>query len=482
MFSMTLSTADSRRSADDARIFYCRTFTFTLHEFLDLVQLLLEAFDGHIPEQLYAWEALTSAINLAIDTDTLIYIRYIGTTNGTAWNRYVNDLTSGSVQGLHRIFYEICQAEFPDVLANAEIEEFDRASIEMILRCARQRLANTREQGLIALFGPSTLLNTAAGGLTAEVVFDATDDREFLNFRTRSIELLENHATDTADLNGLREYGRTVQRYTVNNPISTNSVTYPITNSARDLLVSQANAACVGDYAVLLTIGSDLGPHSFQDMSPFFSGPGRSSALMVSTLQHLLELELGFSTTAQYQISNLQKLNFFPFIDFYPWAKKTQTDLVAATNIARGGLQTTNPVILLTLSEHVASVALGNFHHARGMPRGENIGSICGKVFMVKYDDDPSANNDDCVCLLVPVLHPGGISRAGDNKLYMRLFTKSLSMAWLAMDTAVQVLAEGGTDKRTMCKKIMQILKSKAGPGTPFYQSFEKLRADYRKL
>lgn len=482
MFSMTPSTRESRRTPGDYRVFYCRTFTFTLHEFSDLIQLLLEAFGNHIPDQVLAWEALMAVLDTQTDNNVHIYVRYIGTTNGTAWDRFISDLTSGSIQGLHRIFYEICLNEFPDVLANAEIEEFDRATIEMVLRCARQRLANDREQSLIALFGRSTLLNTAVGGFAAEMVFDEADNRDFLNLQTRAFEMLEQHATDGPDLNEIRNYGLAVQRYATNNPVSTNSAAFPITNTVRDMLVSQANAACIDGNAVMVTIGSDIGPHGFHDMTPFFSGSGRSAALMVSTLQHFLELELGFTTTSQYRILELQKRNFLPFVDLYPFAKKTQTDLPAAMSMMRHILQTLSPLVAVTLSEHVASVALSSFQHARGLPRGETIGSICGKVFAIKYNDNVSADDDDCVCLLVPVPHPGGIAHAGDNKLYMRLFTKSLSVAWLAMHLAAKFMAQGTLSKKQLCREIMKALKSKIGPGTEFDENFEKLRAEYRKF
>lgn len=479
MFSLTESNASSLKVQEDVTVFYCRTFTFTVNEFLDLVQMLLDEHQDSIPTQLYEWDHYASILNVGADDDVPIHIRYIGQTTRTAWSRYKADLLL-HVQGLHRSFIEICQNEFPEVLASAEVEEFDRGSIEMLLRCSKQRLANVREQALIALFGPSTLLNSSIGGFGAAFEFNEIDDREFLAFKTKGVQYLEQNATSISPLEELRQYGQLIQDHATKNPESTNSANYPITDNVRDMMVNQSVAAMVGRYTPLVTIGSDLGVFGQEECKPFFHGYARASALTVDCLSHFINVELGYTTTQEHQVSALQTQHFLPFVDLYPWAKKSKIDLQGAMRILRRYLQIVNPLVVLTFSEHVTGVALGGFHHANGMPRGHNMGSVTGRVLVSKYDHDAGAREHDCICLVIPCIHPGSFAHTGNNKLHMRLFAKSLAVAWLALSLATQVMARGQKTKREMCKEVIDLMKPLVGQGSDFNNTFDKLRKDYQ--
>lgn len=482
MFSMSPSGPNDLKTGDQNMYFYCRTFTFTLTEFLALYQELLKENIEPAAIQLKAWEKQVQPLDPVTDADTPIYLRYIGLTTRTPWSRYKTDLSdSGKIFGLHRRFIELCRAKFQDVLAAADIEYFDLGTIEMDMVCSKQRLGDVREQSLNALFGRNFLLNSSVGGLSAVALFHKDDDRQFLNLRTRTINRIEQNAAPLSDLSDLHEYGRDIQQYASRNAESTGSVERPINDEIRDMLVQAAIPAMVKGHAVLVTIGSDLAPSAWDEKKPFTSGYSRSGALTMDHFNHIVHLEMGFTNTAQYQVTALQRQGFFPFVDLFAWTRKDlKLDLTAAMRLLRQYLAATSPMVLLTFSDTVSGVALGKFQHARGIPSGQSMVSISGKPYLSKYDHNPSATEDDCCCIVVPCIHPGVMAHSGDQVIYQRLFAKSLTVAWLAANLVIGELVYSTRTKTEICTSVMKAMHSLIGKDTDFGRSLEKIRTDIR--
>lgn len=482
MFSMSPSGSNDLKSSDQNMYFYCRTFTFTLTEFLALYQELLQENIQPLAIQMKAWEKQVAALDPVADADTPIYLRYIGLTTRTPWSRYKTDLSdSGKIFGLHRRFIELCRAKFQDVLGAADIEYFDQATIEMDMVCSKQRLGDVREQSLNALFGRNFLLNSSVGGLSAVAKFHKDDDQEFFKLRTRTIQRIEQNATSLSDMSDLYQYGRDIQQYASRNAESTGSVDRPINDDIRDMLVQAAIPTTVKGHAVLVIIGSDLAPSAWDEKKPFTSGYSRSGALAMDHFNHIVQLELGYTSTAQYQASALQRQGFFPFVDLFPWTRKDpKHDLTAAMRLLRQYLAATSPMVLLTFSDAVSGVALGKFQHARGISSGQSMVSISGKPYLSKYDHNASATEDDCCCIVVPCIHPGTMAHSGDQIIYQRLFAKSLAVAWLAANLVIGELVYSSRSKSEICASVMKAMHALIGKDTDFGRSLEQVRKDIR--
>lgn len=298
-----------------------------MHEFHQLLQYLFEEYFHDFPDQLVVWAELTYKYWRSAPDSLKIYIRYIGQTGRTAWRRYKEDLDPSLTSGLNRTFIQTCQNHFPQILAEAQIHEFHTATIDFELKTSQRRVADTREQALIAVFGPQTLLNSSVGGFDAVIEHDQTDRSEFEALLTKSIKHLEWHAEVPEDTNAIAEYGDKIQAFTTENQDSTNALSYPITDEVKALLIKQATPAMVNGHTILLTVGCDMAVNGYQSKKPFFHGGLRSSEITTSVLNDMVQRELGYSTTKEYRVASLHDQNFLPFVDLFPWAKKDMQDL-----------------------------------------------------------------------------------------------------------------------------------------------------------
>lgn len=476
---ISLSPATPNAPSEEATaVFYVRTFTFYLEEFLLLIQLCLDEFGGNLPNQVLAWQQLLTRLSDDEDPLTPIYVRYIGYTTRPAavLLRFHEDMTTKKVSGFNGDFLRICRNEFPEVLAAVEIEVFDKATIEVPLRHAQAQVPDLREQSAIALFGP-TLLNTSVGGVDALIEPDPQDLNEFGAFRTRTIVKFELFTTKQY-IDKIRGVFRAAQVYANNHPATTNTVSFPITDQVRDYMANQAMPATYKGCTIMLTIGSDLGTESYSSLIPFFHGGVRSSLVTMEAMENLAYTELGYSSTAERRLPDLQKQGFLPFIDLLPWARKDMQDLPYAMQLLRRNMHASNPVIAVTYSPLVTGVCLGACHQKEGMRRDESISKVSGTLVMSKYDHDPAENDDDRCFIVIPCIHPGSLRYAKDDKHLGRIFAKTLAVAWVAMDVAFDVL-QNESNKRKACQQIIARVNAKTGPHTDFGKTFQKVRDDY---
>lgn len=170
LYSMMCLPASDRTSQlpiEGSTMNYVRTFTFKSHEVVNSLQLLFDEYQGgHFPDQLAVIWSLESSHWEEGSKDMPIYLRSNGQTRKTGWRRYTEDLAhDNAISGLNRCFPQICRTHFPTVLSEAEIHKFASARIGIPLKPSRSRIADAREQVLMALSGSTTLFNSCRGGL-----------------------------------------------------------------------------------------------------------------------------------------------------------------------------------------------------------------------------------------------------------------------------------------------------------------------------
>ncbi|KAK4941893.1 hypothetical protein LTR10_018223 [Elasticomyces elasticus] len=480
MFKMHRSTGRTEAEPGET-LFYVRTFAFTLEEFTDLIQAMFEeGFGSHnAPYQLLE---LLQGLDPVTDAGTTIYIRYCGTTTqGSAWERHDRDLRNINQRdtSMRSIFFYFCQRMFPDVMEAVELDEFPDATLYGELDSYRQHTVDTREQAMIALFGPTTLLNTAKGGLNARFIAHETETTAITTLNTSLLNKLPWYNKPLPDLNTIRRYSQEVQDYAQSHPATTNTARYPIDDNVKDLIYNAAIPAMAGNFPIMVTIGSDLTPDAIERLKTWYTGGIASAGLMVDIFDDLARTELGYSHLQSSFVADMHQKKQLPFVDLYPWAKKEASDLNKALELLRMYLQAVKPIVVLTLGDLVSGVGVGSFHQQRGI-KSTRIIEVLGTPVLSKFDEDVLEKADDNCCVIIPCFHPGSVRHSAiRGELVIRLLHMTLAVAWLAMDEATSLCRDSGLSKMEICQKVMDRVTAKTRPSTPFGKAFQKLKEEY---
>ena len=487
MLNLKRSTSESRTTS--GHIFYIRTFTFTFSKLLELLQALFDQGVG-IFEQPLGWLELLFSLDPVRDANTVIYIRYLGTSSSTtAWGRFKDDLkmaerTIGSF--IYR-FLHLCTRDHPQIIADTEVHELPDGLIPMELNRSRQRIADVREQALIALFGHRYVLNTSEGGYGRRYQYSDTDAHDFAVLRTDTLRNIRSYTEPFQDIALLDTYARAVQEYAAENPVSTKQRLYPITDDLCATIRRQATPVMIRGtkYSVMVTIGSDNTAEGCASKNAFYKGVGQSSEVTIDIFNNLAQCEQGYSTTATNFVSEMCDDSQLPFVDVFPWAGKMDVDLPFALKNLRSYLKATSPLIVLTFSNNVSKIAMSSFHRLKYF-RVQTYGmvDIIGKPVISKYDENQRDADDDNCCIVIPCLHPGSVAHANvGGKVMLKLIWRTLAVAWFAMNESLKLFQRTGPvlTKREILLQLIEIVNEKTGPGSRFGKNFEKKREALRK-
>jgi hypothetical protein len=298
MFKMDRVTG--RREAEPGEtVFYMRTWAFTLEEFTDLIQAMFEeGFGSH--DAPYELLELIQDVDPVVDAGTNIYLRYLGTTTMGVWERHERDLrTRNQNDSLRSVFFNFCERMFPHVMEAVQLDEFPDATLCGELDAHRQHTVDIREQAMIALFGPTTLLNVAKGGLNAKFVAQASENAAIATLNTSLLQKLPWYNKAFPDLEAIRRYSQEVQDYAQSHPATTNTARYPIDNNVKDLIYDAAIPAMIGNYSMMVTVGSDLTPDATEGPKTWYKGGLESSNLVIDIIDDLARTELGYSNSIE---------------------------------------------------------------------------------------------------------------------------------------------------------------------------------------
>ncbi|KIV87790.1 hypothetical protein PV11_03312 [Exophiala sideris] len=478
MFNM-VSSAGPKEAEPGEVLFYMRTFAFTLEELTELIQAMFEEGFGSHDTPYVLWE-LIQDLDPVADAGSTIFVRYCGTTTeGSAWDRHEHDLRN-SYTTMKSIFFKICQRLFPHIMAAVELHEFpDATLLTGGLDSHKQHIVDIREQAMIALLGPSTLLNTAKGGLHTQFVAHEEDNAVIAGLSTSLLQKLPGYNEQCQNLDLIRRYSQEAQDYAQSNPATTNTARYPIDNAVKDVIYNSAVPALVGGYCLMVTIGSDLTPDSIEDLKPWYKGGFESADLLISMFNEIAKVELGFPSMQSSFVADMYDANQLPFVDLYPWAKKEASDLDKALELLRKYLQAVKPIIVLTLGGLVSGVATGSFHQQHGI-KAARINQVLGTLLPSKFDEAVADKDDDNCCVVIPCFHPGSVRQSAvRGEFSVRIIQMTLAVVWLAMDVAYSLAHEGDLSKREICQEVVKRVNAKTGPATEFGKRMQKLKDQY---
>ena len=167
MINMRRCTRFTPTTSGDDTICYLRTFHFTPAQLINVLEVM---FLEGIGTSSMAYVLYEKMLHLrAVTAPDGVVIRYSGVSGSvSAWTRHKQDLLKAAVTPHHApllTVLSITRRSYPRIIHRAVIDEFLDATVRGKFSAQRQQVVDLREQSMIALFGPRTMLNTAKGGL-----------------------------------------------------------------------------------------------------------------------------------------------------------------------------------------------------------------------------------------------------------------------------------------------------------------------------
>jgi hypothetical protein len=479
MMNMRASTNRSAPAPPGHTVFYLRSFAFTRAQFLDVLQ---DAYEGNFGAGSYADRLCSAISDLDAPDQAPLFLRYIGkTTQGTAWVRHVHDLNHAFSST--QVILQACQRLYPEIMTAAEVYEFPDAELTFVLQDHHQRIADVREQALIALFGRETLLNTQVGGSQATFSLQKADELAFAKVETNLLEHFQ-ACSECVSIDSIRRYARGCQTYARENPVTTGYSKLPLDDEFVAILAEQAKSCHINGYAPIVFIGSDLTDNLVVKKEWFFRGSGGASKIIMDIIDSLAYSEMGYRSTMVRPVATLRDNQNLPFVDLYPWVGKDGVDYSAATRLLRDYLCTTKPLVTFTLGFLVSSTAVGRFQHANSL-REDYFYEDVGELHISRYDEDPSRTDSDNACIVVPSFHPGAARYASGKELdiLLQIMGHTLVVAWVTTTVAIQAVKSGVlSDKRNLCDVVVHEARRVIGPGSEIYTRMQEAKQELLTL
>ncbi|KAJ9610584.1 hypothetical protein H2200_005361 [Cladophialophora chaetospira] len=471
-------------------VYYTRTFTFTTDEILDIIQIMID--EGIRSDKIFHWQWLVSTSKNRQGPGMLFHLRYHGMSiSRSPHKRHREDITQPNVKGgLLNHIYKTTLAKYPQIVEGALVQYYPEATINMgpaMPDSAKQDLFNAREQTLIALDGHDVVINTQSGGKGYHFVPDIdADEVPFLHLRTNTLEgfatATEACTSDTAS--AVARYATNVQEYATANPISTGTARLHFGENIRGTIEHQALPVRIKGRAeqtgVMAMIGSDYPMEAFKDATPFLWGGAATADMMVEIVNYTVKWDqsLQQSSHTLYAKDMLQS-RYLPFINVYPWTRKSSDDQATAHKYVRQYLQATKPLIALTLGHDVSAFGKNIFQKGIGIKPG-TLNEHVGELYLSKFADDVDDWAEENSIIVIPCYHPGGLAYGSQwQDLYTRILAKTFSIAWLAASEAMRLgVNDTVVSRRSLCRMIIDSVSKKIGPNTEFGKSFTKAKAE----
>lgn len=350
LFDLRHSDRSSVVQGPEVTIFYVRTFSFTKDELLHVLMELRELREVDYPKSFVWIERLEPEHH-----EAEIHLRYCGMTTGmNAYQRHDRDIHHFYKPSSFMNFLHVTDSLYPDIVQSAKVQEFCKATFEF--NATRKTHMSLREQMIIAIFGDS-VLNTEAGG-SDNPWTPGTDDREiFRSLMTNVKAALPANTTvcDASHRANVLQYAGDCQKYANSNAFTTGAEKYTFTNALKEVTREQGLFRTMKNgFGILSTISSDRPIQMTRNPRNFWIEKSRATNFSASTINYFGAWENPFGEMVDTYAEELTKLHHLPFVDLYPWTKKSSTDFSNACRLLRNYLQIANPIAVMTQSHHVS--------------------------------------------------------------------------------------------------------------------------------
>ncbi|KAJ3165015.1 hypothetical protein HDU87_003392, partial [Geranomyces variabilis] len=361
---LELSSLTDPAPASNNHYYYIRSWAIT---YADLSRVLAYWKENDIlsPAQ-WTWMAWR------IDThapETTMFFRYVGVTEGRRpVDRFMDDLIKRR-HGLLAAFQNALLQVAPDVAASVRVYLVPSATMTA---AAQQGFVDDRESIIVAfLGGRNKLLNRQAGGYFSSYTLSSADADLYRSLGLSFFQALETNydQAPNAMAQGIQLWAQSVLDYALENPENSGTSLRPMTTAHRDIMIQQATPRSfvrdAGKEVLMVLVGKDNTLEDFISNVPFLDGESRAGRLTADYLARIYSWEYQLPTWSYRLISS----KTLPFVDLYPFPRYCKDPELF--QLLAGYLRATTPLITVTFSQPISSIATANFYHSIGIPQDE---------------------------------------------------------------------------------------------------------------
>ncbi|KAG2221082.1 hypothetical protein INT45_009740 [Circinella minor] len=409
---LDLHIATQEKAPFGTTVYYVRSFRLTC----DNLRNLLDMWGPD--SQIETWKRFSQNY-----PQNDIYLRYIGKVTGDSpLSRHIDDANKAT--GFLGKFYNTIKKIDPDLIDKAKLHEFYNARLD-----GSQHTKNDLPERIaIAFFGIDNLLNVQYGGefnayQPPHKVFEAFRYYNLTFFH--DFESADNQQTSAKEL---IPWMHAVQQEQQKVELQTGKTAPP--SSLIKTIHRQAIIQRKYNQSILVLIGRDLTNMGYSSGQGFFS-ESRAGDLTKRILCRQRSWANGIEATDARSFDSTP----FPFVDLFPWPGRKNNPEGALRQLCQY-VKIVQPLITVTFSVMVTSVAFSNFLHFQGImnQRNDSFMDLVG-IPCLRYILDESWVNDSTnggtppennLTIVVPHVHPG-FERYG---AYSAVLNYLLDLTW----------------------------------------------------
>ncbi|KAJ3154700.1 hypothetical protein HDU89_007940 [Geranomyces variabilis] len=325
-----------------------------------------------------AWRVDTHA------PETTVFFRYVGMTEGRRpVDRFIDDLMSRR-HGLLAAFHNALLQVAPDVAASARAYLIPSATMTV---AAQQGFVDDRERILVALLGGrNKLLNRQVGGYFSSYTPSSADVDLYHSLGLRFFHNLQANIDQPPDAmtQGIRLWAQSVLDYATESPDKSGTSRRPMTTAHRDMMIQQATPR------------------------PFVREAGKEVLMVLVGKDITLEDFISNMPAWDYRLISSKTL---PFVDLCSFPRFSKDP--ALYQLLASYLRATTPLITVTFSQPVSSIAAANFYHSIGIRQDEFLDNV-GVPRLAHYapadwltDNTMQGPPAGYWTIVIPHIHPG---------------------------------------------------------------------------
>ncbi|KAI7854918.1 hypothetical protein BDC45DRAFT_507213 [Circinella umbellata] len=409
---LDLNTATQEKAPYDTTVYYVRSFRLTS----DNLRNLLEMWGADSRTE--KWRRFSQAY-----PQNDIHLRYVGKVTGNSpLSRHIDDANKAS--GFLGRFYNTIKKIDPGLVNNAKLYEFHNTRLNKFRHIEK----DLPERLAIAFFGIENLLNVQHGGdfnvyQPSHQVFEA-----FSSYNLTFFHEFESDDKQQVNANELIPWTNVVQQEQQKVELQTRKTAPP--SSLIETIHRQAIIQRKYNHCILVLVGKDITYMDYGTGQGFFS-ESRAGNLTKRILCRQRSWADGIEVTDERSFDSTP----FPFVDLFPWPCK-KINLEGALKQLRQYMNIVQPLITVTFSVMVTSVAFSNFLHFYGIMNQRNdsfvdlVGIPCLCYILDENWMDDSTNGgipaENNLTIVVPHVHPG-FERYG---AYSAVLNYLLDLTW----------------------------------------------------
>ncbi|KAI8374597.1 uncharacterized protein BYT42DRAFT_639990 [Radiomyces spectabilis] len=375
------------------------------------------------------------------------HVRYVGMTRGEPIRRHIQDVESrgGFLGKFLQTLYTVDRQAFEGV----QIYEFTQARMPLLGSTSTTR--DLQEQSIIAFFGVDKLLNIQHGGQFFS--YQPSEEQRNILMQTRGqfFHLFEQHANSDQHLvESLRPWVEEIR---------TEITMHQLPSSADifTMLRQQATPLSVRGCVVLALVGYDITFGDYMEARPFFE-QSRAGLLTKQLLAAQKAYADGRTEWRQEDFMGAA----FPFVDAFPWLDTSNARNAGVRQLTHY-LNLVQPLVVVTFSREVTSLAFADFLHSHGLthqpgPRFLKHVGVPRLVYLLDEEWLESSGDEEerqqRVAIIVPHFDPGYERYGPRSQELIHLMELTWSVTFIIAEMVLNCILEVGGSRRQMIERI----------------------------